>query len=126
MYNSPELDGKYLGRISSDFVKVASFIRGASYAMRRQGISKYPIFPISKAKLPIGAPLLEEKEGLEWNYYISFLDEFVQRKIVEDEQLNRFVEIYKDPEEYCCLFVIDEDYINYTFICYPEEGHFSL
>jgi hypothetical protein len=42
--NDPELDGKYLGTISQDFVKVADTIKEASYQIRKRGFSKYPSF----------------------------------------------------------------------------------
>ncbi|MFT5568373.1 MAG: hypothetical protein ACI9RP_000404, partial [Cyclobacteriaceae bacterium] len=51
MNNDPELDPKYLGKISSDFVKVSDFLKEASYQMRTRKISAYPIFPVSKDDL---------------------------------------------------------------------------
>jgi hypothetical protein len=49
------------------------------------------------------------------------VDEFVERKIIEKEKLGLFKEAYKNPEEFCCLFVIDEDFTNFVYIPYPED-----
>lgn len=122
MNNDPELDGKYLGTISSDFVKVAENLKEASYQVRKRGFSEYPIFPISKHEQPIGQ-LLYNKSDLDqdWNYYITYLDEFIERKLIQEDKLADFLSTYKDPDEYCCLFVVDNQFTNFLFIPYPNE-----
>lgn len=120
--NDPELSGKYLGTISSDFVKVADLLKEASYQVRTRGFSEYPIFPISKTDLPIGQELYKKNEiHTEWNYNITFIDEFVQLKIVDEDKLEDFKATYKNPDEFCCLFVVDEGFTNFLFIPYPED-----
>ena len=122
IYNDPELNGKYLGTISSDFVRVADFLKEASYQIRVRGFSDFPIFPVSKAEQSIGELLYARDDlKLNWNYYASFLDEFVQRKLISDENRDDFIKTYKDPDEYCCLFVVDRDFTNFVFIPYPED-----
>lgn len=120
--NDPELDGKYLGSISSDFVVVSETLREASYAIRQRGFSDYPIFPIAKFELPIGQLLIGQQDmAVQWNYNASYLDEFVQRDIVAKDAVEDFKQSYKDPDEFCCLFVVDNDFTRFVFIPYPEE-----
>lgn len=120
MQNDPELNGKYLGTITQDFVVVAETLKEAAYQVQKRGFSKYPIFPISKTEIPIGQLLIERKElSTNWNYYITYLDEFVQRKLIDSEEA--FKAAYKDPDEFCCLFVVDEQFTNFLFIPYPED-----
>lgn len=122
MQNDPELSGKYLGTITRDFVKVAETLKEASYQMRIRKISDFPIFPISKVEIPVGKLLIGVNEWeLEWNYYASFLDEFVQRRLVDEDKVEEFQQAYKNPEEFCCLFVVDYDFTNFIFIPYPED-----
>ena len=67
MFNDPELNGKYLGTISQDFVKVADTLKEASYQIRKAGF-EFPIFPITKEQLPIGQVLIPGAAlKLEWN-----------------------------------------------------------
>src|SRR6478735_529986 len=121
MVNDPELSGKYLGTISNDFVKVANTLKEASYQIRTAGF-EFPIFPISKEEIPIGQPLIDKGSlSLTWNYYASFLNEFIQRELVGAEKEDQFKENYKDPDEFCCLFVIDKAFTNFVFIPYPED-----
>lgn len=120
MHNDPELNGKYLGTITKDFALVSDTLKEASYQIRKRGFSPYPIFPISKTDLPIGRLLMGKYElATTWNYYASFLDEFVQRKLVEE--IDVFKQAYKDPDEFCCLFVVDNEFTNFVFIPYPED-----
>jgi hypothetical protein len=122
MQNDPELSGKYLGTISQDFIKVADTLKEASYQMRIRKVSEFPIFPISKIDLPIGKLLIGRTDtSIKWNYNISFLDEFVQREIIAADRIGDFKNAYKDPEEFCCLFVVDVDFTNFLFIPYPED-----
>lgn len=122
MHNDPELSGKYLGTISRDFVKVADSIKEASYQIRKRGFSAYPIFPVCKEDQPIGQLLIDQKSGdFEWNYYAAYLDEFVQRGLIEEDKQKSFMATYKDPDEYCCLFVVDKEFTKFVFIPYPED-----
>jgi hypothetical protein len=121
MQNDPELSGKYLGTISTDFVKVADTLKEASYQIRKAGFDS-PIFAISKNEIPIGQLLLNQGAlDLSWNYYASFLDEFVQRELVATDKLEEFKGTYKDPDEFCCLFVVDKAFTNFVYIPYPED-----
>lgn len=120
--NDPELNGKYLGTISSDFIKVCDTLKEASYQVRSRKFSDFPIFPISKVDQPIGQLLLnKEQMKTEWSYYITYLDEFVQRKLIEENAVEHFKQTYKDPDEFCCLFVVDEEFTNFLYIPYPND-----
>ncbi|MEQ9438750.1 MAG: hypothetical protein RIG62_06860 [Cyclobacteriaceae bacterium] len=120
MENDPELNGKYLGTITKDFVVVSDTLKEASYQVRKRGFSEYPIFPISKSEIPVGNLLIGRGEmATNWYYYVTYLDEFIQRKLITNEA--EFKQAYKDPDEFCCLFVVDQDFTNFLFIPYPEE-----
>lgn len=122
MENDPELSGKYLGSITKDFIKISDNLKEASYQIRVRTISNYPIFPISKIQLPIGQLFLGiEDMDIAWNYNISYLDEFKQRKLISDEKEKDFIEAYKNPDEFCCLFVVDDAFTNFVFVPYPED-----
>jgi len=121
MFNDPELNGKYLGTISQDFVKVSDTLKDASYQIRKAGFD-FPIFPISKEELPIGQLLIpSEPLNLVWNYYASFLNEFVQRELVAADKEGDFKNNYKDPDEFCCLFVVDKEFTSFVYIPFPED-----
>ncbi|GAB3342063.1 hypothetical protein GCM10027299_56570 [Larkinella ripae] len=121
--NSPEINRKLMSAVSSDFIKVADALREASYQIRKRGFSENPIFVASRRPVDIGQLLLGPNELAEnaWNYRASLLDEFVQRRLVGEESIELFKENYKNPDEFCCLFVIEGEFAGFIFIPFPED-----
>ncbi len=121
--NSPELNGKYLGLISSDFVLVADTLKEAAYQIKKRGFSEFPVFVCSQRPIKIGQMLIGigELNGNKWNYHASMMEEFVQRKLIAEENVELFVQNFKDVEEYACLFVVDGQFTNFVFIPFPDE-----
>jgi len=121
--NSPDLNGKYLGLISADFAIVAESLKEASYQIKKRGFSDFPIFVSSQRPIEIGQKLIGvgELNSNKWNYHASILEEFVQRNLISSENVELFIQNYKDIEEFCCLFVVDGQFTNFVFIPFPEE-----
>lgn len=120
--NDPELDGKYLGTITSDFIKVSDTLKEAAYQLKVRKISEYPIFPISKNPMKIGQLLLGQKEAeLKWNVNFSFLENLISMEIIHEDKVDEFLKTYKDPEEFACLLVIDKAFMNFLYIPYPVD-----
>jgi len=121
--NSPDLNGKYLGLISSDFALVSEHLKETSYQIKKRGFSDFPIFVTSQRVIEIGQKLIGVGEFNEnkWNYHASMLEEFVQRNLISQENVELFIQNYKNIEEFCCLFVVDGQFTNFVFIPFPEE-----
>jgi hypothetical protein len=121
-FNDPELNGKYLGTITKDFIKVSDILKEASYQVRSRKFSEFPIFPICKETQPIGQLLLgKEEKKVDWNYYITYLDEFIQRQLIAEDLIEDFKNAFKDPDEFCCLFVVDGEFTKFVYIPFPED-----
>lgn len=120
--NDPELNGKYLGTITTDFVKVAATLREAAEQLTLRKISEYPVFAMAKGELKVGSLLLGKDElNLDWNYYFTFAEDLKNRGLIEDDKLQYFVENYKNPSEFCCLLVIDGKFTCFLYVPYPED-----
>jgi hypothetical protein len=73
-------------------------------------------------EIPVGQILIPKGPlQLTWNYYASFLDEFIQRELVAADKEEEFKNNYKDPDEFCCLFVVDKDFASFVYIPFPED-----
>ena len=121
-FNDPELNGKYLGTITKDFVAVCDTLLEASAQIRKRDISRFPIFVFAKQEVPLGGLLINADEmHLEWHVFASYLELFVQQGIVGEEGVEAFEATYKDADEFCCLFVLDETFTKFVFIPYPED-----
>lgn len=123
MNNNFTLDSRYLGTISSDFAKVSEKLKEASYHIRKQKSYNYPIFPISKVPLSVGALLIEKGEvDNQWNYYAAYLDVLIQWGLIAQDKADSFQSTYKNPDTFCCLLVVDTGFTHFMYIPYPEEG----
>ena len=120
--NSPEINREVLGRISSDFIKVSDFLKEASYQIRKREFSTYPIFVVTQQVVPVGQLLYGRDEfGNLFDYKASMLEEFIQRNLIGEESIELFKENYKNPDEFCCLFVIDGDFASFVYMPFPED-----
>jgi hypothetical protein len=92
--NSPDLNGKYLGLISTDFIKVSDTLKEAAYQVKKRGFSDFPIFVTSQRPIEIGQKLIGVNELNEnkWNYHASMMEEFVQRNLIAEENIELFVQ----------------------------------
>ena len=120
--NSPDLDQKMMGVITEDFLKVCDHLKEASYQIRSRKFSKYPIFVATTEEVPLGNTLFYKSDfDSRFEYKASFVEEFVQRQLIGEESDELFKENYKDPEEYCCLFVMDGKFAGFVYIPFPED-----
>jgi hypothetical protein len=120
--NSPDIDKKLMGQVSSDFVLVADVLKDASYQIRKRGFSDYPIFTASRRDVPVGQLLIAADEMANtFNYQATFLDEFIQRELIGPESVELFRENYRNADEYCCLFVVHGGFAGFVFIPFPED-----
>lgn len=120
--NSPELDKKLVGRVTEDFIEVCDHLKEASYQIRSKNESPFPIFVMSKLDVSLGVPyLLASDFNTSFHYSISSLEEFVTRELIASEAEVFFRENYKDPDEFCCLFVIEGEFAGFIYIPYPND-----
>jgi len=120
--NDPELNGKYLGTITKDFATVSDTLLEASAQIRKRDISKYPIFVFARQEVSLGGLLVNADElDLEWHVFASYLELLVQQRVIDAERIEDFQQTWKDPDEFCCLFVLDEEFTNFVYVPYPED-----
>ena len=100
--NSHDLNGKYLGIISTDFVLVADFLKEASYQIRTREFSKFPIFGVSQNPAQIGERLIGilEMNDNKWNYHASVMEEYIARGIIAEENVVFSNPVTKTPTSF--------------------------
>jgi Mg/Co/Ni transporter MgtE len=120
--NSPEINQKLMGKVSSDFIKVSEHLKEASYQIIKRKFSENPIFILTENPIEIGATLFQQIDfKTTYEYRASFLEEFISRNMIGEESVEFFKENYKDPEEYCCLFVIDQAFAGFIYLPFPND-----
>ena len=90
-----------------------------SDAILDHDISNYPIFVVHQQEVEIGVKIIEreEQENTDsWTIQASMLEEFVSKKIIDLERVEEFREIYKSPQKYFCLFILNELGAQFVFL----------
>lgn len=117
------LDEEIIKQLSNDLHLCKEYLRQVSNAMRKGDVSKYPIFVAHRDELDLGVPIIHKAEmDLTWSFSASHLEDFVNRKIVLEEKLADFKKAYRDPTQFMCIFLLEEDSANFIFIPFEREG----
>ncbi|MEL7121062.1 MAG: hypothetical protein AAFO07_16535 [Bacteroidota bacterium] len=94
-------------------------MRKASDTILDQEVSSYPIFVIHQAEnVELGVPLVarDPAQLKEWSINASTLEEMAAKKVVDMARVDRFRQIFKDPKNYYCLFILSENGANFLFL----------
>ena len=106
-----------LNKIKRELKGARRLMEKASDEIFNQDISNYPIFVIAKEPINLGVAIANpESLKSAWHLYISTLEEFTTKKLIRQERINEFRKIYKDPEDFYCLFIIDNLGSKFVFI----------
>jgi hypothetical protein len=120
--NSPEINNKLMGKVSSDFLKVCDHLKEASYQIRKRKFSDYPVFVLSNQIIELGSTLFVINDfKTEFNYNASRLEEFIERQLIGEESIDLFTEHYKNADEYCCLFILDDSFAGFIYLPFPID-----
>jgi hypothetical protein len=81
----------------------------AATVIKDQGVSKYPIMVVHRQEVEIGIPLaFEHNLPGQWSMNASTLEEFVSKKIIEDDKIEDFRILYKQHDNHVCIFILSE------------------
>lgn len=94
-----------LNKVKKDLERYYPVMDKASDELINQEISKYPIFIISPQSIDLGIPLAEAQDPMNLN--VSTLEELATKNVIKEDRVKSFIEIFKNPNDYYCLFIID-------------------
>lgn len=84
-----------------------------------EGLSKYPIFVAHQHEVKLGEVIFDRHEmNAEWTIQASTLEEFMERGVIKKELKERFVDTYKNPDKFMCVFVVVPEGANFVFFPY--------
>jgi hypothetical protein len=111
-----------LESLEVDLKLFSESIREIAVEIMVEGLSSYPIFAAHQHELKLGELIFDKEElNTEWNIHASTLEEFVDRGIIKKELKQRFIDAYKNPHDYMCVFVIVPEGANFVFFPYSKE-----
>jgi hypothetical protein len=87
-----------------------------------EGISASPIFIAHQHELKLGEMILDRNElNTEWSVHASTIEEFVERGIIKKELKERFLNTYKNPNDFMCVFVVVPEGANFVYYPYVKR-----
>jgi hypothetical protein len=113
---------KYL-QLQEELEAYKPILTQTSAAILDQEVSKYPIFVVHQQDVEIGVVIVDkDRSGGLWSIHASTLEEFVSKQIVENDKVDDFIEVFKSPKNYFCLFVLSELGANFVFLPRKKKG----
>lgn len=122
-----KLDEEIFRSLHDDLEVCRDYIRQISMGMIKGSVSKYPIFIATRGEsdLDLGLPIITRSDfDITWNFSASHLEEFVSKGVVDKEKASDFIKSYKDPTQYMCVFVAEENSTSFVFM--PFDRHREL
>ena len=97
-------------------------IREVAVEIMVEGLSRYPIFIAHQHEVALGEMILDKDDiNSDWSINASTLEEFVERGIIKKELKQRFIDTYKKPDKFMCVFVIVPEGANFVFFPYVKD-----
>ena len=97
-------------------------IREVAIEIMVEGLSRHPIFVAHQHEVALGEMILDKDDiNSDWSINASTLEEFMERGIIKKELKQRFIDTYKKPENFMCVFVIVPEGANFVFFPYVKD-----
>lgn len=114
---SNQISYKLLGAELAPYLQM---LGEAADTVRDKEVSDFPIFVVHQHEVAVGIPLVKHDEvKTNWSVNASSLEEFVSKRLIQEDKMGDFQRVYKDPEVYLCMFVLSE--LGANFIWLPRK-----
>lgn len=95
----------------------SDIVKEAASKIKDEDISNYPIFIAHQDETNMGIPLINKNDvGGIWSINASTLEEFYTKKLIKEEKLEDFKNLYRNHKYDICYFVLSEIGAQYLFI----------
>jgi hypothetical protein len=120
--NNNQKNDSPLRSLEIDLRLYSESIREIAVEIMVEGLSGYPIFVAHQHEVKLGEMILDKEElNTDWNIHASTLEEFVEKNIIKKELKQRFIDNFKNPHEFMCVFAIVPEGANFIFFPYGRE-----
>jgi hypothetical protein len=113
----------YFKTLEKDFDLYREVLQEVAVDIRSGNFSGYPIFVASRLPLDVGELMLNRDEfESSWSIYASTLEEFIEKGLISKDKLEQFRQTYKDPEVFCCIFLVTNLGASFVFIPWKPDN----
>lgn len=104
-------------KLQEELLSYRLVISMASRRMLDEEVTRYPIFVAHQQEVEIGVVLIShDNDTHKWSIHASTLEEFNVKGLVPDDKIHDFIKVYKNPEDFYCVFVISELGAQFAFL----------
>ncbi len=97
-------------------------IKEVANEVLNNNLSEYPVFIAHEIPISIGELILDKQDfERTWSISAITLEELVEAQVIESDKQDEFKKIYKDPQQYICIFLISEKGGNFVFFPYQDS-----
>lgn len=110
-----------LESLEVDLKYFSDSIKEVAIEIMVEGLSKYPIFIAHQNEVKLGEVIFDRVEmNTDWTIQASTLEEFMERGVIKKELKERFIDTYKNPDKFMCVFVVVPEGANFVFFPYTS------
>jgi hypothetical protein len=103
--------------IKAEIAQYNSLLTRAWESILENEVTNYPIAIFSTLPIEAGVLLIDRQDAPgPWSVSMSTLEEFSVKGLIEQDKLENFLKVYKDPELHFCAFVISDLGAQFLFI----------
>lgn len=111
-----------LEHLRGELILMKESIRETAVDIIKEGFSKYPIFIAHQDEIKVGEVILDKEDmATVWSISASTMEEFNEKSLIPEEKKKFFIDQYKNPKEFICLFVIYKNSAHFVFVPYKAE-----
>ena len=115
--STPPIDEKALLILRDEIDVLKGLLEEIVTAVMMAGVSNYPIFIAHKGEtMDLGRPLAEDREGMDWQFRISHLEEMVHKGVIVREHVDAFRERYKSADQHYTFLVLHKTQHQWLFV----------
>lgn len=120
--NNDKKKASPLQSLETDLRLYSESIREIAVEIMVEGLTTYPIFVAHQHEVALGEMILNKDDlNTEWTIHASTMEEFTEKGIIKKELQQRFIDTYKNPHEFMCVFVVVPEGANFVFFPYGKE-----
>lgn len=111
-----------LDSLKKDLITYNDAIKEVAEEIVRENFSKYPVFIAHQHEVALGEVILNKDElGTEWTINASTMEELEEKGVIKPDRTDDFMENYKSPKKFMCIFLITELGGNFVFMPFKSE-----
>ncbi len=109
--------------VQDDIRVYGDYLQDIAKTLIEEKITNCPIFVAHEEEaIQLGKPVIDRtKSKTAWSINASMLEDFVNHQLLDEPQRLNFMEIYKDPKKFACVFLLTEEFCSFVFCPYEEE-----